>query len=169
MSATRRCATPTEAGETYFENAGARGHLVKLDHTHEQIGERRCFDVPQEAVDDVRLTLYEGEHLRQGAVFISARGARAQGVRFTSAGFLLRNTAFTLAKYEARAIFVGSLYSSGGFSRTVSQKGVRSWSDRVMQVSTIHHKSLHSTSVAINGYLYSGFICVQCASENIRY
>lgn len=60
----------------------------------------------------------------------------------------------TFAKNEAIAILAGSLNSSGRFSSTVSQNGVRSCSDREIQVSTIDHISLHRTSVAMYEYLH---------------
>lgn len=49
---------------TYFENTGARRDFVELDDAHEQVCERRRFDMTQKAFDGVRLCLYECEHLQ---------------------------------------------------------------------------------------------------------
>ena len=62
-----------------------------------------------------------------------------------------RNATFTFAKCVA--IITWLRISSGDWSRTVSQKGTRSWSSWCAQVSTMDHISLHKTSVATYGYL----------------
>ena len=54
-------------------------------------------------------------------------------------------------KWEASTIWV--FISSAGRSRTVSQKGTRSWLECLTQVSMIDQISLHRTSVATWGYL----------------
>ena len=66
--------------------------------------------------------------------------------QFTSAGFLLKKTALILAKWVAIAICV--FISSAVLSRTVSQNGVKIWSDESIHVSTIDQISLQRTSVA---------------------
>lgn len=70
---------------------------------------------------------------------------------FTSAGFLLKNIAFTLANREAMSIWV--FMSSGDLSSTDSQNGTSSSVCSLMHVSTIDQISLHKTSVAACGYL----------------
>jgi hypothetical protein len=94
--------------------------------------------------------LYEGQHLSPKLGIREVTDERKQ--QFTSAGFLFRNTALILAKCDAIVICV--FMSSGLLSSTVSQNGVRICSDELMQVSTIDHISLQSTSVATYGYLY---------------
>ena len=96
------------------------------------------------AFDDVRLCLNEREHL--GARYLYPAAEEAQGIRFTSAGFLFKNVAVIFAKWDA--IIISVFMSSAGRSRTVSQNGLRSWSWWPMQVSTIDQMSLQSTSVA---------------------
>jgi hypothetical protein len=95
--------------------------------------------------------LYEGQHLSPKLGIRKETDERRQ--QFTSVGFLFRKTALILAKCEAMVICI--FMSSGLRSSTVSQKGVRIWSDELTQVSTIDHISLQSTSVATYGYLYA--------------
>jgi hypothetical protein len=104
--------------------------------------------VREDALDDKRLRLDKFEHLRP---FVRDAIARNASRGRTSAGFLPRNTALILAKWEAMTIWV--FISSGDMSSIVSQKGANSWLEWLTHVSTMDHISLQSTSVATYGYL----------------
>ena len=72
--------------------------LVQLDDADEKVRERRGLYVQQDALDDIGLRLYERQHLSSSALRNHTTGRRGEGDIFTSAGFLLKNATFTLAK-----------------------------------------------------------------------
>jgi len=74
-------------------------------------------------------------------------GGRDQDERvITSAGFFVMKMELIFAKWVAMGMC--SFMSSGGLSRTVSQKGRRMRDSWLREVSTMDQISLHRTSVA---------------------
>lgn len=103
-----------------------------------------------DTLDDAGLSLDERKHLRTKPYNQDEDRAK-NGKERTSSGFLFIKAELILVKWFAMVIWV--FMSSADLSRTVSQKGTRIWFCSPTQVATMDHISLHSTSVAIYGYL----------------
>lgn len=123
--------------------------FIQLNNSYQKISESGGLDMTENAVNNIGLKLDEGKHLDKR--FISGKTLNEKHEAITSAGFLLRKTAFILAKWDAMTIWV--FISSGDLSRTVSQNGDNNRSELVRHASGMVHISLQRTSVDTYGYL----------------